>query len=375
MKKLLLRIFFYAGAILVIVALFNAKYLQKKYYYQVDIYNFNKIMAEKNPSTKNAHYNITINPKNKKLRVAISGDNYSDLVPIAKLKDVEKLMIESNIDNCSIFYKLKELKTFYLNKSQVSNVNFLKGLPVEKIFLQDNYKLTDFAGLKNNKIKILTLSHLPRFKNTAALSDNLKDLIIINTAVEKLELKNPLLIEKLLLVNNQKLVDISQIKDMINLKSLMIIANNSLSKNNYKFLNKLKNLETLCLDNNTEIIPFNKLKKLKIIDFGNYSKNGCTIDFSSLKGRKLTLIRLHNITDKSLVSLSGVNCNALILLSPQVTDYNLLNNVNITKSISLDSRYYDKLPKNLKVKKIRSLKVSEEFEDINNFRTVFINKM
>lgn len=200
---------------------------------------------------------VSIDNNDNIIALNLSNLQISDLKPLANLKYLQSLFLDSNIiDDLSFLKDLTNLKFLSLSENSILDVSSLSRLiNLEILYLNEN--------------KISNISLLKELKNLKKLN-----------------------------ISNNKIIDISVIKNFKNLR--VIYANNNFI-NDVSCLSNLRELERIYFSNN-QISDISSLKKLKYLQEIIFSKNLifdlCPI-FNLIKNEDFT--RTYNFFENPLV--------------------------------------------------------------------------
>ena len=315
----------------------------------LDLYNLKKLVnleaANQKDSKGNKILTKLILPSSSKLQKLVLNDNIlSKISNLNKLTELQYLNLNNNSLTSLNVSALTKLQTLYVDNQKDSNNN--KTLKTA-ILPNSNSLIT--LSVKNNALSELDLSKYTNLKNLYTRSSTIQKLDLrYNRNLETMDISSQELND--LILRNVKSITSEKLKSIIegapNLQILTLENNDNLtdisisdSKLQKIYIENQKNLKTVTLSNNPKLYRVS-LDKAKSINKLVLNNNGITTD--GITGLNvLTELQYLNLSNNSLVSLDLSNLTNLVTL--EVSNQKNKNNEKVFTSIKLPTNTNNKL--------------------------------
>ena len=293
------------------------------------------------------------------LALGVSNVTNEDLVEVAKLVNLKKLMLgKNNISDISPLTALTNLTELDLHSNQISDISMITKLPnLTNLNLRDN-SITDITIIAN----MTNLTELDLRRNPIADIKpiaNLKKLEVLSLADTRDADGD--------YTNGVHLSDLTPLSGLTGLKELYLDGG---SINNLKPLETLTNLTALSLENNfiSDISSLAKLKNLTYLRLSEFVNGNKVTDIKPLAGlTKLTNLYLDGnpIGDLSVLA-NFKNLMELDLAACQLTSIVPLANLTELKSLYLNGNKIVDITPLAKLTKLTTLEMgANEIADIS----------
>jgi Leucine-rich repeat (LRR) protein len=274
------------------------------------------------------NYDFTYSNKTYEKQITMNTSNIHTLTEENK-KDIYEIEINNiQINEINEIFAQLPFSSLIINKCKIKSINNLKiNNNCKKISIIDS-NIEEYDILDKIKIEYIKIYSSNIDINTISNNTNLMELYYRYNKLNELPNLSALQKLQILTISNNNIKNINQVKELINLK-ILNISNNEIES--LEPLYRLRNLEYIYADNNKikNIICINNLKKIKYL---NLSSNPLENIDDIIYFTELETLKIKNTTIRllpNLLELKNIDYNSLEI------DWNNIDKINGMKGFSL----------------------------------------